>query len=101
MLYRPLVWVTNKLWLQSNLNLLHSAAALNYAVRRRATQGDRARQPLQPVSTGTRLFGLADSVWAVSVWAVSVTGLFGHGRSGLETFRSGYEILQKFYMFTF
>jgi len=68
---------------------------------------------------GTRLFGLAVSVWpirfgrfglscfglAVSVWpfrsgrfglAVSVTGLFG-----LETFRSGYEILQKSYMFTF
>jgi len=33
---------------------------------------------------GTRLFGLADSV----------TGLFGLGRSGLEKFRSGYEILQ-------
>jgi len=36
-----------------------------------------------------------------SVWAVSVTGLFGLGRSGLETFWSGYEILQKSYMFTF
>ena len=36
-----------------------------------------------------------------SVWAVSVTGLFGLGRSGLETFRPEYEILQKSYMFTF
>jgi len=36
-----------------------------------------------------------------SVWAVSVTGLFGLGHSSLETFRSGYEILQKSYMFTF
>ena len=40
--------------------------------------------------------GLADSVWAVPA-----TGLFGLGRSGLETFRSGYEILEKSYMFTF
>jgi len=46
-------------------------------------------------------FSLADSVWAISVWAVSVTGLFSLGRSGLETFRSGYEILQKSCMFTF
>jgi len=35
------------------------------------------------------------SAWAVLVWAVSVTERFGLGRSGLETFRSGYEILQK------
>ena len=29
------------------------------------------------------------------VLVVSVTGLFGLGRFGLETFRSDYEILQK------
>jgi len=39
---------------------------------------------------GTRLFGLADSVLS-----------FRSGRFGLGTFRSGYEILQKSYMFTF
>jgi len=38
------------------------------------------------LNTGTRLFSLAESVRAVSV-----TRLFGFGRSGLETFRSGYE----------
>jgi len=53
---------------------------------------------------GTRLFGLADSIWPFRSepfrsdrfgLAVSVTGIFGH-----ETFRSNYEILQKSYMFT-
>jgi len=39
---------------------------------------------------------LVDSIWAALVRVVSVTGLFGLGRSCLETFRSGYEILQKF-----
>jgi len=56
-------------------------------------------------------FGLADSVWAVSAWAISVSAVsvwaasvwrhFGLGRFCLGTFRSDYEILQKFYMFTF
>jgi len=58
------------------------------------------------VAMGTRLFGLAVSVWAVSVWAVLVWAIsvwerFGLARFGLGTFRSDYEILQKSYMFTF
>jgi len=44
----------------------------------------------------TRSFGQDDSVWAVSI-----TGLFGIGRFGLETFWSDDEILQKSYMLTF
>ena len=46
-------------------------------------------------------FGQALSVGAVSVWAVPVPERFSLGRSGLELYQSGYEILEKSYVFTF
>jgi len=61
-----------------------------------------------PIRSGR--FDLDDSLWPIRSCrfglsrfglAVSVTGLFGLGRFGFETFPSDYEILQKSYMLIF